>query len=745
MLPDNRLVSQKTEPIVMNEEAPAPDLFPLTDRENATPVPASWESRSSPEISPETNEMHPVFKKTLEILRREFPPKDISVVLQPGTVTPDRTPTSDRATPLEPPSEVSTPPAPPVRRIDRDQVIPSRMLNEFVYCPRLFYYEHVEGVFLDNADTLRGSAIHQRVDTGKGDLPPAATISDPATGVSLEGGAKRRDAASTGTTPKETEAEVIHSRSVTLGSERLGVLAKLDLIEVRGTPGIGEQGDLFTAREVVPVDYKAGAPREGAETNELWPTDRMQLGLQMLLLRDNGYSCQEGVIYYRATKQRVRLEMSVGLESWILEQIAAARDTMRGPIPPPLVGSPKCKRCSLAPICLPDETTLLARCNESSGETPLPPLGDTTKRGEAPRRLMAARDDTRAVYLNTPGLRVGRKDETLTIKDQEKQIDEVRLMDVHHVALFGNIQLTTQAIQALCDAEIPITYFSGGGWFYGMTRGHGLKNVFLRIEQFRKTQDTSFALQIARQIVSGKIRNHRTLLMRNHSEPPAAVTNRLRGAASDALAAGSLEELLGIEGAAAAAYFEQFGGMLKVGDADDDELEGAESAEFRSDPSTRKMNFDFAGRHRRPPTDPVNALLSLAYSVLAKDCTIAALAVGFDPYVGFYHQPRFGRPALALDLMEEFRPLVAESVVLSAINNRVVAVDDFVRAGQAVNLTPDGRKKFFQTYEQRMSALLTHPVFDYKVSYRRALELQARILAKVLTGEIPEYVPLLTR
>ena len=141
----------------------------------------------------------------------------------------------------------------------------------------------------------------------------------------------------------------------------------------------------------------------------------------------------------------------------------------------------------------------------------------------------------------------------------------------------------------------------------------------------------------------------------------------------------------------------------------------------------------------------MNALLSLAYSLLSKDCTIAAFAVGFDPYVGFYHQPRFGRPALALDLMEEFRPLVAESAVLTAINNRVVTPDDFVSAGQAVNLTPAGRKKFFQTYEQRMSTLLTHPVFDYKVSYRRALELQARILAKVLTGEIPEYVPLLTR
>ena len=363
---------------------------------------------------------------------------------------------------------------------------------------------------------------------------------------------------------------------------------------------------------------------------------------------------------------------------------------------------------------------------------------------------MAARDDQRALYLNQPGLRVGRKDETLTVKDEDKLLDEVRLKDVSHVALFGNIQLSTQAIQALCDAEIPLTYFSGGGWFYGITRGHGLKNVFLRIEQFRRVADPAFALGLARQFVHGKIRNHRTLLMRNHLEAPNQTLVRLKFGAQDALRAESQDQLLGIEGNAAAAYFGEFSGMLKAVEEDDlnfDDAGVSAPSAPASRPSTKnsQLTFDFTQRNRRPPTDPVNALLGLAYSVLAKDCTLACLAVGFDPYVGFYHQPRFGRPALALDLMEEFRPLIAESAVLSAINNRVVTLGDFVRAGSAVNLTPAGRKRFFQTYEQRMNTLLTHPLFDYKVSYRRALELQARLLAKCLTGEIPEYVPLLTR
>ena len=418
------------------------------------------------------------------------------------------------------------------------------------------------------------------------------------------------------------------------------------------------------------------------------------------------------------------ISITPGLVAWVEERIAEARRTAAGAIPSPLVASPKCPRCSLAPVCLPDETRLLAEIPTESS---------------AVRRLIAARDDSRTLYLSTPGLRVGRNEEVLQIKQEKTLVDEVRINDVSHVALFGNVQITTQAVQTLCELEVPVTYFSMGGWFYGVTRGHALKNVFLRIEQFRLARDPATCLRLARQFVQGKIRNHRTMLMRNHVEAPPATLLKLKQCADSALRAESIESLLGIEGAAAAAYFEEFDGMIKIADASEDELPGVEM------PTQQIFRFEFNGRNRRPPTDPVNALLSLAYSLLSKDCLLAALAVGFDPYVGFYHQPRFGRPALALDLMEEFRPLISESSVLSAINNRVVSEGDFVRAGQAVNLTAAGRKRFFNAYEQRMNSLLTHPVFDYKVSYRRALELQARLLAKSLTAEIPEYVPLTTR
>lgn len=638
-------------------------------------------------------------------------------------------------------------------------VIPARMLNEFVYCPRLFYYEFVEGLFAHNADTLAGKAAHKRVDSGKGDLPPAKSA-DNADGKNEE----PKDAEVNGKTQKsdtDDKPEIIHSRSVSLTSERLGVTAKMDLIEVE----VERNGDrdLFTPLRVCPVDYKVGAPRETDDGKELWDSDKIQLGLQILILRDNGYTCTEGVIYYRSTRQRVRLRMTPDLEGWIREQIASARATVAGPIPDPLADSPKCPRCSLASICLPDETRLLTESPAYPDDEDLPLAEQAAfpfdrdfpaprhpalsyaqefalKNGRLPairpaRRLIAANDDKRVLYLNTPGAYVGKTSERLVVKEKKEKILEVRINDLHHVALFGSVGMSTPAIQTLCEKDIPITWFSMGGWFYGMTRGHSLKNVFTRIEQFRAADDPTISLRLAQAFVHGKIRNQRTLLMRNHIETPHIVRQRLKYAARSCFDTSSLEELLGIEGAAALAYFENFAGMIKT---------GRDPAETDSESQTT-FSFDFTRRNRRPPKDAVNALLSLGYSLLARDCTLAAYAVGFDPYIGFYHQPRFGRPALALDLMEEFRPVIVDSVVLTMLNNRIITPKDFIQAGDAVNLTSSGRKLFFEQYERRLNTTVTHPVFDYKVSYRRAIELQVRLLAKALTGEIESYLPFMNR
>jgi CRISPR-associated protein Cas1 len=274
------------------------------------------------------------------------------------------------------------------------------------------------------------------------------------------------------------------------------------------------------------------------------------------------------------------------------------------------------------------------------------------------RALMTPRSELRPLYLNTQGVRVGKSGAVLQVRERDAVVQEVRIGEICQVSLMGNVQLSTQAIQALCEAEVPICYFSMGGWFYGITTGLNQKNVFLRRAQFRLAEQEYFALSLARRLVEGKARNQRTLLQRNHIEPRRETLDGLKEMAARAERAESLETLLGIEGNAARLYFGDFEGMIKP-DEDGEEL-----------------RFDFQGRSRRPPRDPVNALLSLGYSLLAKDFTVACYAVGFDPYVGFYHQPRFGRPALALDLMEPFRPLVVDSAVLLREGRRVGGADD---------------------------------------------------------------------
>ncbi len=581
-------------------------------------------------------------------------------------------------------------------RVALPDYFPARMLNEFVYCSRLFFYEWVEGVFAHSSDTLEGGFRHEKLERRDDPLAP----------------------------PEDNAGERVHARSVTLSSETHRLIAKIDLVEGEG-------------RRVTPVDYKRGAPREADGRIDAWPADRVQVCAQALILRDNGFECDEAVLYYDTTKQRVRIAIDAALVEETAKALAAASALATdGRIPRPLLDSPKCPRCSLVGICLPDETNLalqLRDLQDDGSESQLalfetaPDVSDALEQPEDIRRLVPARDDLRPLYITGYNLSVGKSGDLVQIREKGKVIQDVRIKDTSQVNVFGTVSVSSGAVQALCEAERPIAYFSFGGWFYGMTQGLGLKNVFLRRDQFRRADEDGFCLRVSREIVASKIRNQRTLLQRNHVEPPARALDALKRLAQQALGATDREALLGIEGAGAATYFSNLNGMIKVED------EGERPA------------FDFRSRNRRPPRDPVNALLSLAYSLLARDLTIVCCAIGFDPFIGFFHQPRFGRPALALDLMEGFRPLIADSAVLTAINTRMVAPEDFITVGGSVALTPKGRKRFLHAYEQRMDALVTHPTFGYRVNYRRVLEIQARLLARVVSGELQRYSGFETR
>jgi CRISPR-associated protein Cas1 len=558
--------------------------------------------------------------------------------------------------------------------------VPARMVNEFTYCPRLAYLEWVQGDFEDNADTAEGRYKHRVVDKDGGALPEA----------------------------EAWEGERIHARSVWLSAPEEQLTARMDLIEGEGL-------------DVTPVDYKRGAaPDHLAES--AWEPDRVQLCAQGLVLRANGYRCEGGVVYYIESKTRVPVVFDEALVARTRELVRGIREMgASGRIPPPLEDSPKCPRCSLVGICLPDETRLLMAAEVVTREDE-----------DRVRRLMPARDDALPMYVQEQGARVSKSGESLEAWLKDKRLGESRLFETSQVALFGSVQISTQALSEAMDRGIPVLFFSMGGWFKGLAHGMAHKNVELRLAQYRAALDPAQSLKFAATWVAAKIRNCRTLLMRNHPDPPSEVIASLNHLARDAGKVDSLASLLGVEALAAKQYFSLFNGMLK-GKPDPDRA------------GVGEWSFDFNGRNRRPPRDPVNALLSYGYALLAKELTVTALAVGFDPFLGFYHQPRYGRPSLALDLMEEFRPLIADSVALNVINNGILTPADFIRRGPACMLTPEGRKKYLRTYEARLDTLITHPIFGYRISYRRVLEVQMRLLGRALAGEIPEYPAFVTR
>lgn len=563
------------------------------------------------------------------------------------------------------PQEESTP---RVETVADVPTLPARMINEFTYCPRLAYLEWVQGEWAESADTVEGRYAHRRVDKPSGSLPPAD--------------------ASTG-------ADTFHARSVTLSSARLGLVAKMDLIEGDGA-------------SVTPVDYKKS--KRPHVPNSAYDPERVQLCVQGMILEEHGYVCTEGVLYYAGSKERVAIPFDAELRELTLASVNGLRDVAAGGnIPLPLEDSPKCPGCSLVGICLPDEVNFLRHST-----TPARPIA-------------VAQDEALPLYVQAYKGKVSKKAERLEITTDDETVTNARLRDVSQVVVMGNVYITTPCLHELMRREIPVSWHSYGGWFLGHTVGTGHKNVELRTGQYRASFDERTCLRIACRLVEDKILNCRTFLRRNWrgETEPASIVDQLGNDAKNASRAGSLGELLGLEGAAASRYFGSFSQLIKNED--------------------EPVVFDFTTRNRRPPTDPVNALLSYAYTLLVRTWTSTLSAVGLDPYRGFYHQPRYGRPALALDMMEPFRPILADSSVINAINNGEVGPKDFVRHAGSVALTDDGRKRFIGTFERRLSQEVTHPLFGYKLSYRRLLEVQARLLGRYLLGEFDEPPRFTTR
>lgn len=551
-------------------------------------------------------------------------------------------------------------------------LIPVRMVSQWVYCPRLAFLEWVDGEWADSADTEDGHRTHARVDAAQGRLPPF-------------------------TDEPDDEALPFRSRSVTLSSEGLGIIAKMDVIEGDG-------------QKVVPVDFKRGK-RPHTDRGAYEP-ERVQVCAQAMILEDTGFLVEEGALWFAGSRERVRVVLDQDLRDRTLAAItglrraAAARER-----PPPLEDSPKCPRCSLAGICLPDELNFF-------------------KDTKPPRPLNPADDAALPLHIQTPGALVRKKGDRLLITAGEEQ-RSVPLADVSELSLYGPVTVTTPTVAALLRRESPVSWHSTGGWFLGHAHAPGRRALDTRRAQFRLADDPSVSGRIAAGFVAAKIRNQRTILRRNWKRGEESfaerdqVLRRLRRLASKAERETDPSQLLGHEGEAAALYFGQFENLITQNQA----LNGG---------------FDFTKRSRRPPTDPVNALLSFSYALAVRTFTVALETAGFDPLLGFFHRSRPGRPSLALDMMEPFRPILCDSTVLMVINNGEVRDSDFVRSGPACAMKPSGRKSLIASWERRLDQEATHPVFGYRISMRRILAVQCRLLARHLLGEIPNiphYVP----
>lgn len=606
-------------------------------------------------------------------------------------------------------------------------LVPARALNEWTYCRRLGILEWLHGEFADNRFTVEGSHLHRRVDW------PGAPLE------ALEG------------LQEANPKEILKTRSVYLESEREGLVARTDLVELRGD-------------EVVPIDTKRGRPpRPDQDPTGVWEADRVQLAAQCLVLRDHGYRCTRGFIFYATIRRRVEVVFDEAFLAHVRRLRAEFVETAeRSELPPPLVQSPKCRGCSLQPICLPDETTLLTglasgtdvaledevdddplalspEAPRAEGEIEESEIADDSSTSEPdpepgpaissprPRMLLAPKDERRPLYVSDSRARVGAEKDLFVISTDEGPVGTVRVRDTNGIAIFGRAQISTMAVREAMDRGMTVSWFTSGGYFAGMATGHMHKNVVLREAQYRTAFDADRSFAIARAIVRSKVRNQRTMLRRNASKMDDLGLREMAFLAQQADRAKSVDELLGLEGAAAAIYFRNFGLMLKARDGE------------------AKLAFDMTTRNRRPPRDPINALLSAAYAFLTRDCSAIAQGIGLDPYMGIYHRPKYGKPALALDLMEEFRPLIADSVVLSVVNQGEVSPSDFVTRADGCNMTDGGRRALLRAYERRMGQEIVHPIFRYRASWRRIIEIQARLLGRHMLGEIPTYRPVETR
>lgn len=331
------------------------------------------------------------------------------------------------------------------------------------------------------------------------------------------------------------------------------------------------------------------------------------------------------------------------------------------------------------------------------------------------------------IYITKDDAFIGKTDERIHVKADKKQILDVPLIKVDGLVILGRANFSPALISELLNRKIPLSFLTSTGKYLGRLEPELTKNIFVRQAQWKVEVNSEKAIHIVRGFIRGKLKNYRNFLQlrhrQNNHEKLEKSIEQIQEIIESLEHKNNIDSLRGLEGAGSAIYFSCFNLLIK------------------------NNNFEFKTRNRRPPLDPVNSLLSLGYALLRHDIQSAVNIVGFDPYLGYLHVPHYGRPALALDLMEEFRPIITDAVVLNVINNKKLTPQDFViePLSNAVSLTKEGLQIFLRAYEEKKQSKFKHPVLNRQCSYQESFEIQARFLAKYLMDETNQYPPLIVK
>lgn len=466
-------------------------------------------------------------------------------------------------------------------------------------------------------------------------------------------------------------------RALEVSSETLGLSGKLDSV-------------LETEAGLEIIEYKSTPVKRRPEvTNSM----RIQLALQKLCLEESGYAVSRTAIFFVSHHRQAGVELKQEDYDAAREAVEQAREVLSAnSAPSPLEDDSRCNHCSHAGVCLPEERKLK-------------PIT---------RRIRVSDPDGQVVYLATPGAYAKVRQGQMVVMKGDETLAKVPIETIQALEIHGNVNVSGGLIRELLWRDITILWCTGSGKLTGWAVSSFGPNGKARVDQHVVSHEGR--LDFAREFISSKIANQATQLRRNGASK--AVVAKLREIQTLVSAAERWQDVLGYEGDAASIYFENWPLLLK---------------------ESQRDFWEWDGRSGRPAKDALNAMLNYTYSLLLADSVRAVIACGLDPHAGFLHSSGRNKPALALDLMEEFRAPIADSVVQTVVNNGEIKPSQFTEVLDSVRMKDTARKTLISAYERRVTTEIRHPIFGYSATWRRCIEIQARQILGVLDGSQSVY------